>query len=332
MKTGTLFLAIPLLWALGGPAAAQHGMIRGKVRAPSGATLTNVIVELWGSGGNLGQTVTTNDGDFAFSGLNPEIYEIVIRHPGYQPVSEKAHFRFERNDARREVVTLDITLKPLAPATPATPPGVSFAQEVPPAAREAFDKGLARLKEDKSAEGIALLKQAIQLFPDYFNAHFALGTELSKQNQPEAALQALERARQINDRDARVYHLFGILMARQGKFMVAEYAFREAIGRDPTNPQSYFSRALALLELALKEPNQLRRDLKLAEAERDFNKALNLSGQKLAASYLHLARIHEQRGDRQAAARALETYLKLQPDDKHAPAIREAMGKLKEKP
>src|SRR5207237_1612109 len=99
--------------------------------------LTNVIGELWKSGAKIGQTVTTNDGDFAFSRLAPATYEIVVHHDGYQPASERAEFYFERNGSSLEVISLEIRLKPLARSASA-PPGTTFAQEVPAAARLAF--------------------------------------------------------------------------------------------------------------------------------------------------------------------------------------------------
>ena len=117
-------------------------------------------------------------------------------------------------------------------------------------------------------------------------------------------------------------------MAQKQKFNVAEFAFRRAIERDPLNAQSRFSHSLALIEMTVKDNDQAQLN-HLAEAERELRKALELSNQKLAAAWLHLARIHELRGERKSAATALETYLKLQPDDKNAPAIREAILKLK---
>jgi len=327
MKRPTFSLIISSLFALALPVAAQNCIIRGKVRAPSGATLTNIIVELWKSGAKLAQTVTTSDGDFAFSGLAPATYEIVVQHDGYQPASERAEFYFERNAAITEAISLEIRLKPIAGAVRASP-STTFAQEVPSAARLAFEQALAKLKEGRSSEGLAKLKEAVAIFPDYFNAQLTLAAELSRQNQTLAALEALEHARRVNDRDARVYRLFGELMARQQKFVVAEFAFREAVQRDATHAPSHLSHAVTLIELALRDSDPQRRREQLDEAERELNRALELSDRKLAAAYFQLGRLHEQRGDRKAAASALETYLKLQPDDKNAPAIREAIAKL----
>jgi regulator of sirC expression with transglutaminase-like and TPR domain len=48
--------------------------------------------------------------------------------------------------------------------------------------------------------------------------------------------------------------------------------------------------------------------------------------------HLQLARLYEKRGDRARAAGELEEYLKKSPDAKNAPAIREAIKKLKTAP
>ncbi len=205
--------------------------------------------------------------------------------------------------------------------------GTAAAQS--PAARAAHDAGVAQLKQGRTAAGIASLREAARLDPDYFEAHFALAMELGRRDdRSEEALASLEQARRLRDRDPRVYFLFGTLMARQRKFAVAELAFREAIDRDPMNAQSYFSRALTLIELAGKG-NAEEKKAQLEEAERDLQRALILSGRRMFAAYLQLARVREQRGDRAGAAAMLETYLKHRPDDPNAASIRAAIVRLK---
>ncbi|MDX2032755.1 MAG: tetratricopeptide repeat protein [Blastocatellia bacterium] len=211
--------------------------------------------------------------------------------------------------------------------------GMAAAQDAPAAARAAYDAGVAHLKQKRTAAGIASLREAVRLFPDYFDAQFALAVELGRRDDRiEEALGALEQARRLRDRDPRVYFLFGTLMARQRKFAVAELAFREAIDRDPMNPQSYFSRALTLIELAAAagKGSEKEKAARLDEADRDLNRALILSGRRMFAAYLQLARVREQRGDRRAAAEMLETYLKHQPNDPNAAAIREAIARLRD--
>jgi tetratricopeptide (TPR) repeat protein len=203
-----------------------------------------------------------------------------------------------------------------------------FIPEVPPGARRAYEHGVSKLKEGRTDEGIASLREAIKIHPNYFSAQLTLAGELGKGADLKGALDALEVARRINDSDARVYQLFGTLMAREKKYGVAEFAFREAIQRDPKHAQSYLSLATVLIELASTMSDKRRKLSDLVEAERLLNKSLELSDQKLAAAYLQMARIHERQGNRKQAASDLQTYLRLQPDDKNAASIREAIAKL----
>ncbi len=144
----------------------------------------------------------------------------------------------------------------------------------------------------------------------------------------ETALATLERARKVYDGDARVYRLFGVIMASQQKFSVAEFAFREALQRDPQHYQSYQAHGITLLELGLAEKTpQLRRKF-FDQAEQQLQQALSQSGHKLFAAHLNLAEVYEARGEKQAAIRELETFLTLQPNAPKAPAIRASIARL----
>jgi tetratricopeptide (TPR) repeat protein len=209
------------------------------------------------------------------------------------------------------------------------PPRNIFIQDVPPAASRAYENGLSKLSAGKTGEGMALLREAIRIHPHYFSAQLAIAGELGKGSDIKGALTALEIARRVNDSDPRVYHLFGILMGREKRYGVAEFAFREAIRREPGNAQSHLSLATVLIELAGAGSDQRKKLSDLAEAERLLNKSLELSANKLAGAYLQLARVRERLGRRRQAAIDLETYLRLRPDDKNAAAIRGAIAKLK---
>ena len=150
-----------------------------------------------------------------------------------------------------EVVNIEVLIRPRRDLALAAP-GTSFAQDVPKPACAAYEKGMMRLREGKSDEGVAALREAIANFSDYFDAHFALGRELFREGKDSEALEALERARQINDRQDAVYYFFGLVMMREGKFGVAEYAFREATQLNANSALSHFYHAQALIELALR--------------------------------------------------------------------------------
>jgi tetratricopeptide (TPR) repeat protein len=318
-----------LLLFMAGSALAQSNTIRGKVRSTNGSTVNNAIVDLRVNGGGmLGQTVTRNDGDFAFSGLEPGEYEISIQIAGYEPAIQMARIEGGMGVNYQQVVNIEVLIRP-KPDSILGSTGTNFVQEVPKAARAAFEKAQEKLRDGKAQEGVELLKQAVALFADYFDAHLTLGLELFKLGQDNEALQELERARQINDREGAVYHLFGLIMLKEKKFGVAEYAFSEATRLGASNPVSRFYHGLALLEVAKSTPDQQLRSTGFADAEKELDRAIELSGGRLATAYLQRARVYESRGNYEAAARDLETYLKAEPDAENAPALREAITRLR---
>ena len=103
MGVRTLFTSLSILLLFAGGAAAQNNTIRGKVRSANGATVNNAIVDLRQMGGvGSGETVTRNDGDFAFSGLVAAEYELTVTVAGYEPVVQIARFnQMDRMDLPR---------------------------------------------------------------------------------------------------------------------------------------------------------------------------------------------------------------------------------------
>lgn len=329
MKSALLFATVLVL--LGGQAAAQNvNTIRGKVRSTGGAPVNNAIVELRLHGALLSQTVTRNEGDFDFSSLAPAEYEVAVTASGFEPTLQFARFTQSDRTSFREVLHVEIVVRPKA--DPALPPaGVNFAQDVPKAARAAYEDGLEKLREGKSEACIAALHKAVEVFKDYFAANFVLARELFRAGKDTEAIEAIERARQINDREPAVYQLFGLIMFRQKKFVVAEYAFAEAVKLNSGYAVARLFRARSLIEMATRSKDEKQHADYLTEAEKELSQAWELSGKRLAETHLHRARIHERRGDREAAAKALEAYLKAEPDAANAPQIKQAIESLKKK-
>ena len=331
MRGRRLFTALAVLLLIAAGAAAQNNTIKGKVRAIDGTTVNNAIVDLrQRSGGMIGQTVTRNDGDFSFGGLIAGEFELAVTMAGFEPTVQAVRFnQMDRMDFN-QVLNVEVIIRAKQAAT-FGPPGTSFVQDVPKPARAAFDKAVAKLRESKPEEAIAHLREAIALFPEYFHANFQLGIELYRINKLDDALQALERARQINDREGAVFHWFGLVMIKQQKFGVADYAFREAIKLNGSDTASHFYRGLVLIEIATQLGNRPERARELGEAEGEITRAWELSEKRLTAVYRQRARICEMRGDREAAAKELENYLKAEPNAKDSAAVREMILKLRAK-
>ena len=174
-----------------------------------------------------------------------------------------------------------------------------------------------------------MLREAISAYGDYFNAHFELGRELFRLGKNLDALEEFERARQINERQDAVYFMFGMVMLREQKFALAQRAFREASSINANRAASHFYRGQALIELALRSTDDTQRIADLSDADKELNRAWELSNGTIPSVRVQRARIYERRGDKEAAARELEEYLRVEPEAKNAPAIRTAITRLR---
>ncbi len=292
----------------------------GKVRTQSGQTLANVIVELQsGNGVIVAQTVTSNEGDYAFGDLTGASFALLVNDVHHEPFTERVEFTREGMTRPGETLRADITLIPKTRAA-AAHARIVFRQDVPEAALKAYQRGVKLLSESKSQEGIASLREALRLYPDYFDAHLALGLEMFRLHRYDDSTKELEKARAANPRDNRLYHTFGLVLYEQKKYATAVKVFEASERLEPRNAEVRLMRGAALIETG-----------QLGEAESELLDADRLSSHKLVLVHIQLARLYEKRGQNARAADELEKYLGQYPNANNAPAIREAVKILRAK-
>lgn len=315
----------------------QGNVIRGKVRDSSGRNMSQVIVQLeTGNGQQIDQTVTNNEGDFIFAGLPETSYIIVISAPDFNPVSEHVEFvRTVTLDSVGEQRTVEVTLVPKAATAPLLSNRIIAGQNIQKVARDALDRAVKLSKDNKTEEAATAMREVIKAYPGYFDAHLMLAAELMKQGHLDDSIAEFEQTRRINPKDDRVYLGFGQVLMLQKKYALASQVFAEAARLNPTDPSLLLMRAGALIEYASAiDPSASttlasQRETGFALAEKDLQKAFELSGKKLASVHLQLARLYEKWGDRARAAAELEQYLKMVPDDKKADSIKAAIKTLR---
>lgn len=313
---GTLVLTVIIVEGQ----SSDGNVLVGKVRSNSGQPIANVIVQLEsGNGVIVGQTVTSNEGDYAFGSLTGASFVLVVNDVQHEPFAERVEFSRQGTTRPGEMLRADITLAPKS-RTAAARAGVIFRQDVPEAALKAYQRGLKLLSELKATEGIAALDEATRLFPSYFDAHFALGLEMFRLHRYDDSIKELEKARIVNPRDSRLYHTFGLVLYEQKKYAMAIRVFQECEKLDPRNAEARLMRATALIDTG-----------QLDEAESELKDADRLSSRKLVLVHIQLARLYEKRGESGRAADELERYLRQNPNAENAPAIREAVKKLRAK-
>lgn len=331
--------AVMFVLLFAGPALAQGGnSIRGKIRDANGNNVPRITVDLHtGTGGQVDQTTTNNEGDFFFGGLTDISYVVAIHAADYAPVSEPVEFTIRAGrDVPGEMRTVEITLIANERSRPPRA-GVTFVQNVPPAAREAFEHARKSLADGRSEEVQNFLTTAIKIFPDYFDAHFMLANEFIKSDHLDDAIKELNEAQRVNAKDDRVWYVFGTVLMQQGKYAVAARVFAEAARLNPLEPDYPFMQGVSLLNQAVITPPTSKQVTEVRtyffdEAEKTLRHAYDVSGQKLHVVYLQLARLYEKRGNNARAAGELEEYLKKSPDAKNGQAIREAIRKLRGAP
>jgi len=104
-------LATPLMMLSVSAQSKSSGAIVGKVRLVSGQAAANLIVELLsGTGAHLAQTVTANEGDYAFTGLAGGSYVVKVNDPRYQLFSERVEVMRLSLTQPAELTRFDITL------------------------------------------------------------------------------------------------------------------------------------------------------------------------------------------------------------------------------
>jgi Tfp pilus assembly protein PilF len=327
-----LFLAIIPVFAQG----AQS--LQGKVIAPNGsAPVQPVKVTLTFSGRRIYETFTDLSGSFSFSGLKNGTYELTAEGDGTTFETTSVRAEVTAFGGSPQLFTQNIQLRPKQ-TNASAPAGVisAFKQEVPKTARETLERAKKMADQGKAELALSLMREAIKLFSEYFEAHLELGNELLQTGRLDEAITELDQARRINPNDDRTYQSFGLVLMQQQKYSIAVGVFAEASRLNPSNPMNPLMRAIALIHQASTiEPTasvtaRSDREFLLARAEVALTQAFDLSGKKLTADHLSLAMFYEMKGERARAAEELEQYLRKNPNIKNADTIRAAIKKLRE--
>lgn len=192
-----------------------------------------------------------------------------------------------------------------------------FAQDVPPAAQKLFDEAVESFKRDDK-QGLAKLEQATAIFPEYFAALNLLGEKyVSLKNYEKAALYST-RAVAVNPRSAIDFYLLAISLYRLKKFSDAVEPAKSAVTLTP-----------GLTETQLLYGTVLRINNQFIDAEKVLLKAGSLAKGKNADVFWQLALLYNRQNRNQEAVTALETFLKINPDNADRKNVEDLIAKLK---
>lgn len=304
------------LGTVGGPGF----IVFGRVYLPDGKPASRVKVYLEMPNG-LNRYIPSDDGgNYEFRGISAGRYKVKAVNPNapeqYSDVAES-----DSNRAYSNRVQIDVYLRlPMHKGEPEVKPGTISATEagqaIPQAARKAYDQGLKLQKENKSAQALTQFNQAIELFPEYFQALTERGNLLMQQNKLAEAEADFERALHNNNKYAPALRGLGYCQIQQKQFPAAVSNLEKAFVLEPSAPLTLLLLGYANLSLNRNE-----------EAKQCLQQALKLGPESAARAHVYLAEIYAQEQKFKEAADAVRVYLKLKPDAADAAQLKELEAK-----
>lgn len=121
--------------------------------------------------------------------------------------------------------------------------GTVFVQEIPPAAKKHYEAAVQNLESKKAVEAYAQLKAAIEIFPKYFAALEMLGIEYvkaasGKVEYAQAGQVLLTMALDVNPRAYQCWYYLALSLYQQNKQSEALQAANKALEIQPTAAES----------------------------------------------------------------------------------------------
>lgn len=305
--------------------AFQKFVIVGTVRDTTGRSVPNVRLLAIDENFQPIRTIFVDgSGQFFVRGLSPGRYQFRVETTGtpYQPFEtgwiELQALRMRPGGSENYPLDIVLKLKPNKPSEARAE--TVFVQNVPENARAFYESGAKSFREGQTDAGMTALKQALDLFPDYFQALELLGKEQIKAGFYKEGLPLLLRAVKVNPRAPGSHYALGVAYLKLGQVETAIESLKKAASFNQTNANTQM-----MLGLAFRQHNQL------AEAEAAFKKALQLGAAAAAEAHFYLAGVYEKQQRFAAAAAELELYLKEEKEVKDPDSIREMIRSLREK-
>src|SRR5215469_10636863 len=169
-------------------------------------------------------------------------FTVVVSAPGYAEVQKDVSIV---TNGRTQV---DVYLRPTAPT--GTISSVRGRPVLAPKAKQALDKGLHALKENKVGEAEKYVDEALRLAPGNPDVLYVQGVLSLKQRNWEQARTALEKATQMDPNSARAFAALGMAFCDEGNYDEAVSALEKSMQLDPPGTwetrwalaQSYYHR------------------------------------------------------------------------------------------
>jgi tetratricopeptide (TPR) repeat protein len=302
-------------------AVAQQGaiipnsgfVVFGRVSLPDHKPAARVKVFLETNNGVRRDTITDDQGMYEIRGLTAGRFNMSAVNPN-DPNQYTDPTSSDSTRAYANRLQIDLYLRYPMHNRKDPPPGttsaIEAAQNVPQPARKAYEQGLKLQKENKATQALNAFNQAIQLYPEYFQALTERANLLMQQNKLSEAEADFERALQLNRKYPPALRGLGYCQIQQQKFPDALNNLERAFSLEPNVPLTLLLLGYANLSLNRYE-----------EAKQALQQALKVGPESAARAHVYLAEVfaHEQKF--KEAADEIRAYLKAKPDAADAASL-----------
>lgn len=293
-----VFLSIVAVGLLApGPLAAQpesslESSVSGVVSWEGGGSTNGFQVELNDRGGRQGAWADVRpDGSFEIrtpGGVGHQ-YILRVRNRRGQVVHDDI--------VQTQVSPLEIHLR--APEQPRPIAGVVSAEDlvnqIPGKALREFRRAQEAVQKGKTQLAIEHLRQAIQIHPQFVEAHNGLGVKYMMLGDYEQAAAAFEEAVRLRPGSSEPLSNLGMALHGLNRYEEAERLIRRALELQPQAPKARFGLALVLSSQAGKEEKALEILAEIAE--------------QIPEAHFYAAHVLARRADLRGAAREIRAYL-----------------------
>jgi Tfp pilus assembly protein PilF len=298
---GVVLLMMPSIIAsqLTGNAVTVSGMV---LSEGHNERIEHVSVRLCDGGGNLiEESITGQNGEFSFRGVQRGHYILTLNADGYQ--SQEVQLDMSYTSDKGMTIYMVPVSKESPP--PAAGPTVSAHElSMSEAARKLVASGRKKLYADKNPDAsLTDFQQAVAKAPDYYEAYSEMAiayVTMGKTQEAQGSFRKSIEASHNTYGDA--YVGLGTLLIEKGSVDEGEKDLRRGVELSPKSWRGFYE--LGKLELG---HNHL--DLALKSAEQAKTLAPNVP-----IIYRLLANIHIQQKSYSELLNDLDTYIKLDPD------------------
>lgn len=302
--------------ALAQDRSAEEGDFRGNraeisltVKDTAGAIImAPATVRIYHAGTLSGQAVTSQGR--AFFILNTlGNYTITVDAAGYKSAQKELSLNVAVRDEE------DIYLQ--SDSAAANDPTVSGKALLAPKAKEALDKGLQALKDNKLDNAQKNLDEAVKLAPNNPDVLYGRALVYLKRSDWTKAQDLLEKATQLDPKHAPALSALGMTFVNSGKFDLAIAPLEQSLALQPTGVETHWALAKAFY-------HQQRFDGALKESQEAWTESHGATPQIELLLAQSLAAV----GKYEDAAQTLRDFLKNHPDASGADNARRWLARL----